>query len=160
MLLTTHCNHNWLLKRLPKNEVSKGIGLQRSEDCIGRDWLNRANYLDQWVLAPIYNELHIYYVIVILGFLQELPPPIVVLVWNKHIVLLEYWEEDTILNQWNFHQIGPLGRFNLVVAMSVCVFVPFSCTRCWGLFCPHFLCWKEVISELNIFVGKWSKIAA
>ena len=36
---------------------------------------------------------------------------------------------------FNFHRIGPLGRFDLLVAKSVC---PFSCTRFWGLFCPHF----------------------
>ena len=39
----------------------------------------------------------------------------------------------------NVHRNGPLGRFDLVVAMSVCsLCVPFSCTRFWGLFCPHF----------------------
>ena len=75
----------------------------------------------------------------------------------------------SVSREQDFHRIGPLGRFVLVVAMSVfscccCLSVPFSCTRFWGIYCPHFPksdslgenCWKE----LNIFVGKWSKIAA
>ena len=44
-------------------------------------------------------------------------------------------------SHWHFHQIGPLGRFDLVVAMSVCVsacLMSFSCGIFWGLFCPHF----------------------
>ena len=40
----------------------------------------------------------------------------------------------------NFHWISPLGQFDLVVAMSVClsVWCPFSCGIFWGLFCSHF----------------------
>ena len=49
----------------------------------------------------------------------------------------------SVIGQLIFHRIGPLGRFDLVVAMSVCLMLfdvvcPFSCTRFWGLFCPHF----------------------
>ena len=44
----------------------------------------------------------------------------------------------------DFYRIGPLGRFDLVVAMSVClsvclcVWCPFLRGIFWGLFCPHF----------------------
>ena len=58
-----------------------------------------------------------------------------------------------------------LGRFFHRVAMSGHLFVPFHVVY---FDVQHFQrlgilgekCWKEVVSELNIFVGKWSKIAA
>ena len=54
--------------------------------------------------------------------------------WSNHVFLILKNKE------FFFHRIGPLGQFNLVVAMSVslCVWCPFSCGRFWGLFCPHF----------------------
>ena len=78
----------------------------------------------------------------------------------------------------DFHQIGPLGRFDLVIAMSVCLCV------CLSLFMwyilrpilpplpkvqyPKFLeirnPWGKVLERSGIrienFVGMWSKIAA
>ena len=42
-------------------------------------------------------------------------------------------------NKFHFHQIGPLGRFDLVVAMSVCVFdVPFQVLYFEAYFAPTF----------------------
>ena len=62
---------------------------------------------------------------------------------------------------------GPIQSSSQIVCLCVC-----PCR----LFCPHFpksdvqsfksfrflgeKCWNEVVSELNIFVIKWSKIAA
>ena len=77
----------------------------------------------------------------------------------------------------NFQRIGPLGRFNLLVAMSVRLFyVPFHVVYFEAYFAPTSQsrmskvfrdseslgksAEKEFVSELNIFVGKWSKIAA
>ena len=38
---------------------------------------------------------------------------------------------------------GPIRSSSCDVRLSVCQFVcPFSCTRFWGLFCPHFGCPK------------------
>ena len=60
--------------------------------------------------------------------------------------------------------------------LSVYLFVPFHVLDFEAYFAPNFpksdvqnlerfgilgeKCWKEVVSELNIFVEKWSKIAA
>ena len=88
-------------------------------------------------------------------------------------------------NNYNFHRIGPLGPFDLVVAMSVCLSVcvsvclfdvPFHVVYFEAYFASTSQsrmskvfrhseslgekCWKEVASELNIFVMKWSKTAA
>ena len=56
------------------------------------------------------------------------------------------------------------------VCRCVCVSVRFHVLDFEAYFAPtsqswmskffRDLCWKEVVSELNIFVGKWSKIAA
>ena len=55
---------------------------------------------------------------------------------------------DTLLSYVDFHRIGPLGRFGLVVAMpvrvSVCLSVPFPCNflRPWtGADCPSSVDW-------------------
>ena len=57
--------------------------------------------------------------------------------------------EDDFLSLMDdtFHQLGPLGRVGLIVAM--CVFVMSLGEKCW----------KEMVSELNIFVRKGPKIA-
>ena len=80
----------------------------------------------------------------------------------------------------HFHWICPLGHFDLVVAMSVCslflcvspfhvldfeaFFAPTSWSRMSKIFRDSESlgekCWKVVVSDLIIFVGKWSKIAA
>ena len=83
-----------------------------------------------------------------------------------------------LINKPVFHQIGPLGQFDLVGAMSVCLcvcvslfhvldfeayFVPTSqscLSKLLEIRNPWGMCWKKVVSELNIFVGKCSKIAA
>ena len=74
-----------------------------------------------------------------------------------------------------FHQIGPLGRFDLVVAMSVCLMSLFM----WYILRPHLPPlpevrrskileirnpWGKVLERSGLriehFVGMWSKIAA
>ena len=73
---------------------------------------------------------------------------------------------------------GPIWSSSRNVRVSVFLFVwcPFSCGIFWSLFFPHFpksdfqkilrfgilweKCWKEVVSELNILIGMWSKIGA
>ena len=61
----------------------------------------------------------------------------------KKLIYILYLVRRTFTPLLFFYRISPRGRFDIVVAMSVClcvcVYVPFSCTRFWGLFCPHFL---------------------
>ena len=95
----------------------------------------------------------------------------------NHMIPLLMW------NNWHWFSsnrpTGPIQSSRRIVCVCVCVclFVcPFSCNIFWGLLCPHFpksdvqsfqrfgilgeKCWKEVVSELNFFVMKWSKIPA
>ena len=96
---------------------------------------------------------------------------------HKYILIFFTTYYNSICSH-NFHRIGQLGRFDLVVAMSVCLCVCLMSLFMWYTLrpilpplpkvgCPKFLeiqnPWgkvlKEVVSELNIFVWKWSKIA-
>ena len=90
--------------------------------------------------------------------------------------LIYYW----ILNLFAFSSnrpTGPIRSSSRVVRLSVCLFdVPFHMVYFEAYFAPTSQnrmskkilrfgilgekCWKEVVSELNIFNGMWSKIAA